>query len=258
MAGMPPEFVDTPTPRPLRYGLLTVAAGPLTLPDHAVAAGVQYIPDSCGGAELYAVNCSPASINLDPGDGPVVAQPFLAVATYLCSPVGLTFPEVERRVLNRLASGEQSVAEQGLAAVLAAHATPLSTTAYDSDRMTSVVGELEQWLYGSGGAGLGHTGFIHAPFRALGHAARSGLIVDKGNQMQTRLGTTWVFGDYPDNGTVYITGQVTVWREAQPTVPPPAQTFDPINNQIKAVAQRVYAVAYECAAASAVYIEGRS
>jgi hypothetical protein len=257
MAITPAPVVPAPAGRGLRYGLLTAATGPLSLPDpHGVGSGVQYEPNSCGHAHLYPVDCddSPTNKTFDEPDPVTVAAPFVAYATYTCSPVGHTWAELEARVRQRLANGEQTIAEQGLADALAAAATPLVMVS-DPTRIDAVVGELEQWLYGIDGANYGQVGYLHAPVRLLSEAARHGLVVADGKLLRTHLGTIWVFGGgYPDDGTVYISGQVVVFRSDDVFVPPPAQTFNRRTNQANLIAERVYAVGFDCVAASAPFV----
>ena len=141
-----------------------------------------------------------------------------------------------------------------MADALAAGATPLSTVT-DPTRIDAVVGELEQWLYGIDGADYGSVGYLHAPVRVLSEAARHGLVVEDGKLLRTHLGTIWVFGGgYPDDGTIYISGQVVVYRSEDVYVPPAAQTFNRRTNQANLIAERVYAVAYDCVAAWAPFV----
>lgn len=256
MALMPAPFVDATQPRGLRYGLLAAATGPLELPQHALASGVRFRPVSCGGAHNYPVDCptdDPETKQFDPATPIIEADTFAVYATVECSRVGLTATQIEDMVRQRLASGEQTAAEVGMAEVLAAGAVPLSAPA-DSD-IRSVIGELEEWLYGVGGAAYGNVGFLHAPVRFANMIGADGLLYRDGPLWRTHMGTIVVFGGgYPDDGTIYISGQVTVWRAADVTVPPPDQTWDRELNLFQVLAEREYAVAYDCVAASAGFV----
>lgn len=257
MAITPAPLVPAPAGRGLRYGLLTAAAGPIPLPDpHGLGGGVRYEPVTCGRAHMYPVDCDdiPPDKVFDGPDPISEGDPFVAYATYLCAPVGHNWAELEAKVRQRLANGEQNVAEQGMADALAAGATPLLSVT-DPTRIDAVVGELEQWLYGIDTAGYGQVGYLHAPVRLLSEAARHGLVVADGKLLRTHLGTIWVFGGgYPDTGTVYISGQVAVYRDETVFVPPAVQTFDRTTNQAYVIAERVYAVTYDCVAASALFV----
>lgn len=254
MALFPAPVLTAPIARNKRYGLLTAANGPIDLPDRGQASGIVYEPVTCGVTRSYPIECpagtTPPDKVFDPADDIVEADAFLVYATYQCGPAGNSPASIEEKVRRRLENAEQVGAEAGFAAVLAAQASPVS--ADDPDSIRSVVGELEQWLYGSGGAGYGFGGYLHAQPRVAAYAANAGLLIKNGNYWQTALGTTWVFGGgYPDDGNIYITGQVTVWRSPDVIVPPAAQTFDRRLNQYNALAERAYAVAYDCAAAVA-------
>lgn len=249
MAWMPATVVAPPAPRGLRYGLLTAANGPLDLPPHAGGGGITYEPVSCGFARLYPAECDgdPTAKVFDTGDALVVGEPFIAYATYQCLSVGHTADEMTAKVRQRLANGEQTIAEAGLAAILEAEAEPL--TAPDPDHFRSVLGELEQWLYGIDGAAYGNRGYLHAPARYATLAAFSGALVPDGPIYRTQLGTVWVFGGgYPDDGRIWITGNTTVWRATDVLVPPAGQTFDRAANQYNLLAEREYAVAFDCVA----------
>ncbi len=256
MALMPAPFVDATQPRGLRYGLLTAAAGPLELPPHALASGVRFRPVSCGGAHNYPVDCptdNPQAKQFDPADEIIDADTFAVYATYECSRVGMSATQIDAAVRQRLANGEQTAAEVGMAEMLAAGAVPL--TAPDDSNIRSVIGELEEWLYGVGGAAYGNRGFLHAPVRYANFIGADGLLIQDGPVYRTHMGTVVVFGGgYPDDGTIYISGNVTVWRAADVNVPPPDQTWDRETNLFQVLAEREYAVAYDCVAASAMFV----
>lgn len=256
MALIPAEVVSAPASRGLRYGLFTAANGPINLPPHGAAGGVIYQPTSCGFAHLYPVECpdgvTPTEKVFDPGNPFVTAEPFVAYATWPCGAAGTTSPDIEAKVKQRLLNGEQSVAEQALGELLAADATPL--TGPDPTSIVATVADLEQWLYGSGGANYGQIGFLHAPFRYNAYASINGLLVADHKLLRTHLGTIWIFGDYEDDGTIYISGNVNVWRSQDMNVPPTSETFDRRLNQYLALAEREYAIAYDCVAASSTFI----
>lgn len=256
MALFPAPVLAAPIARGKRYGLLTAANGPIDLPDRGQASGIVYEPVTCGVTRSYPMQCpagtDPPDKVFDPADDIVEADAFLVYATYQCGPVGNSPAAIEEKVRRRLENAEQVGAEAGFAAVLAAAADPIS--AGEPESIRSVVGELEQWLYGADGAGYGYGGFLHAPIRVAAYAANAGMLNKNGVFLQTALGTTWVFGGgYPDDGAIYITGQVTVWRSPDVIIPPAGQTFDRRLNQYNALAERTYAVAYDCAAAVAEY-----
>jgi hypothetical protein len=199
------------------------------------------------------MDCDPElEKTFDPNDPFVDAAPFVVYATLQCGPVGHTARELERKVRRRLANGEQTQAEAGLAISLATAATPVP--AGDPADIVSVVAELEEWLYGSAGAGYGNVGYLHASPRTAAYAAFGSLMVREAPLWKTPLGSIWVFGGgYPD-GLVFASGHTTVWRAATVAVPPPRQTFDRQSNQHFLIAEREYAVAFDCVAAVADFV----
>ena len=249
MADMPAVPVDAPVSRGLRYGLLTAANGPFELPEKARTGGLVYEPVACGFARQYPADCddNPPAKQFDTGDDLVFADPFIAYATYVCGPVGHTPDQMQAKVRQRLANGEQTIAEAGLIDAL----TPVahSLAAPDPTHFRSVVGELEQWLYGIDGASYGNRGYLHAPARYATLAAFSGVLVPDGPLYRTQLGTIWSFGGgYPDDGRIWVTGNTTVWRSADMNIPPANEVLDREANQYNMLAEREYAIAYDCVA----------
>lgn len=251
-----PAVVTAPEPRGLRYGLLTAANGPLDLPESGRDGGLTYEPVSGGTGHSYPVECPvdqpPTAKVFDPDDPWVVAEPFVAYASLVCGSAGHTPAELEAKVARRLANAEQTIAEQAMAEVLTAVAGAAIAVVAPAD-IVSVVGALEQWLYAT--SGYGNVGYLHASPRLAAYATAAQLVVPDGPVLRTRMGTVWVFGGgYPD-GTVFISGQTTVWRSPEPFVYPAAQVFDRTNNQYKLLAEREYAVAFDLFAAKADFIE---
>lgn len=256
MAITPPVTVEAPTARGPRYGLFTAASGPLPLPDteraRGKAGGVRYEPTSCGRARRYPVDCddTPGSKTFDPNDDYIDALPFVVYSSIECGSVGKTAEAITAKLLHRLANGEQGEVEAELADLLNADSVPVSPG--DPTDIVYVISELEQYLYGT--ARYGNVGVIHAPILVAAHAAAAGhLIRDPAVKglLTTPLGTAWSFGNYGDAGTMWITGSVTVWRADDIYIPPPEQTFDRTHNQWMAIAEREYAVAWDCVAAQA-------
>lgn len=259
----PFPVIEGPAALGLRYGLFTAATGPLSIEQnigvHGFGSGVSYKPTTCGNARRYPIECpvdvTPPEKTFDPADPYVEGDSFIVYAGWECKSVGQTPEQLETSVRQRLRNGEQNGAEAGLADQLAAEAVPL--TADDPDSIRSTIGELEQWLYGVDTAGYGNVGFIHAPARYAAFAGRDGLIRLDGRVWKTPMGTIVVFGGgYPDDGRLYISGQVTVWRADEPLVPPARDTFNHRTNTYRLLAEREYIVTFDCVAASVVFTGG--
>lgn len=253
MSITPPVVVDAPVPRGLRTGLFAAGVGPRILPDHGSAGGITYEPISCGHAHFLEVSCGLGDLavekTIDTSDGQIRANPFVVYASMGCGSVGSSSADLDRKVRQRLANGEQTIAEFGLGLVLSAGATPIAAA---DPTLTGVVGGLEQWLYGINGAAYGNVGYLHASIRMAAYAAHEELIVHDQGLMKTPMGTIWIFGGgYPDDGTITVSGQVSVWRSAQVYTPPAQLNLQ--TNQYTIIAEREYAVAYDCVAASSVF-----
>ncbi len=63
------------------------------------------------------------------------------------------------------------------------------------------------------------------------------------------MGSIWAFGAYP-SGNVIITGQTTVWRAPEISV---GQSFGQTDNQAITIAERAYAVSFDCFAGRAEF-----
>jgi hypothetical protein len=255
----PSTEVTAPEPLGRRYGLLTAAAGPLNLPASRYGGGITYEPVSCGAARVLPHDCPDPDDGLptktfDPGDDWVQADPFIVYATLQCGSAGAGDPDA--KVRRRLTNGEQGAVERYLGGVLAAAAdtVPAPVPAV----MSSVIGALEQWLYGD--QGYGNVGYIHAAARLASYVHKgTPLTADSAGRLRTRMGTVVVFGDYPDDGSVFITGHTTVWRAEEPAVSPRGQALNTTTNQLYMLAEREYAVAYDCTAGVATFdVEGLS
>lgn len=256
---LPPQVIPGPEPRAIRYGLFVAALGPYDLPSHAMAGGVTYEPVSCGFSRIYPAVCHTdrpqATKTFDEDNDPIVALPFIVYATIQCGTAGHTTAEMETKVRRRLANGEQTSAEAGLANVLSTDPT-LATIVPPGITLSDTIGELEQWLYGiqPTDQNYGYVGCLHCSPRIAAYAAEEDLIVQDGPLLRTRMGTVWSFGGgYPDDGSIYITGQPTVWRSPDVFLPNSEQTIDRELNQRMLVAEREYVIGYDCLAAVATY-----
>lgn len=275
MSIIPGPLIPGPEPLRRRYGLFTAASGPVDLPPHGRGGGVRYVPVTCGVAHPYPIECKPDGSGVQPppegkpvnsDNEEVPAGVFAVVASIECGSVGYTAAEFETKVRRRLANGEQGAAELALWTGLDPNGNVLgiphlAETATDvpqsSDTfLDEVVGDLEDWAYRD--QGYGNVAYIHAPVMVAAHAADHNLVVDDGPLKRTPFGSIWVFGGgYPRTGAggaappaggtfLHITGQVQVWRAPQEFVYPVDQTMDRTGNQRLLIAEREYAIGFDC------------
>jgi hypothetical protein len=251
MAFPPAPLITAPEPGPPRYGLLTVASGPLDMPAHGEGAGVRYTPPACGEAFAVAIDCPAPEESPDPdGDNGEVQTGVFSVRSALeCSAVGVTEAEYRARLLRRLEASEQGVVEATFATgldyaggaldilSLDGAAEAVSAT-YDAADIRSVAGALLQ----EAAAAYGHRPVLHAPASAEPYATDAGLVVQDGPALRTPTGARWSFGNYPP-GEIFISGQVTIWRSPEPAV---FSVFDRPTNLRTLIAERGYAVGIDC------------
>ena len=277
MAIIPGLVVPAPEPLEERYGLFTAALGPVELPTHGRAGGVSYESVACGTARAYPIGCYDGQVEVpeggktgEPNNATVEASPFIAIATLECGALGFTGTEFEAKVRRRLENGEQGAVEAALWTGLGLDGdgleiSSLSDTAEDVSAadevsITGVVAALEDYAYRD--QGYGSVAYIHAPVSVAAWAAEAGLIVPdgtgRGARKRTPYGSVWVFGGgYPGTGEdgaaapaggafIHITGQTTVWRSNDMHVFPADQTMNRTTNQRLLVAEREYAVSFDC------------
>lgn len=266
---MPAMMVDAPVTLRRRYGLFDAAIGPLDLPAHGQGAGVRYIPDGCGQADILSVNCyapgaAPDKTTLfDGDDAEIETGVFVAAAGLSCNLVGYTQDELQAKVVRRFEAGEMAAVERALwsgidfegedtgVRTLSGEAVPIGGN-YDEGLITDVVGALERYAYTT--LGYGGVAFLHAPIEVAAFAAEAGLVhwenlSNPNSRKVTPSGSVWVFGAYPP-GEVIVTGQTTVWRAPEIEV---VQTFERTTNGALLLAERTYAVSFDCFAGRATY-----
>lgn len=306
MTFIPFAPVPAPVPQAERYRLLTVANGPIETYTEVrvdrvtgartevqvpvrVYGGVTYEPTFCGVTHDYPVVCGPDD---SPGESPSEfekifdplgafpeAEPFVVYSTLQCGSTG--HPDMaawmREKTLLRFAAGEPSGVERNVARLLAASGAP-TLTVPDPTSIVSVLGTLEQWLYGvqdmltdtgsTEGIQYNFRGYIHATPRVAAYAGDAHLVEQAGAYKLTPLGSVWVFGGGysgalpgtveadPGVDAIYATGQVTIWRDQDILMPDLEQTFDRATNQWRGLAERAYAVSFDCGVAAAPFEYG--
>lgn len=260
-----PVYVPNPTPQTLRYGLFTVATGPLDLPPHGGDGGIVYLSNSCGTAEGFEVLCIADSGN--PTKGPFTdgmsntqATPFAVVAGFECAAVGLSAQEREQFAFEKLKAGEQAAVEDifsrgtfGQSPSLANNAVPATDVGPAVD-LVEAVSQLEAAFY----AGYGYGGVIHLPHAASAFAEAAPVMSMQGRLWRTAAGSVVSIGNYaglspagaaPAAGStwIYITPAVTIWRAPDTAVfiSPIEGALDRSTNEVTMFAEREYVVAYD-------------
>lgn len=262
MALIPAPLIEAPEPLRRRYGLLTAASGPMDLPNHGRGGGARYVPMTCGEAHPYPIGCYSGEVIVpeggkprDPENDEVEARSFMVVASIECGSLGYSQAEFQTKVQRRLANGEQGAAELALWTGLDPGGNDLDimnltdsaevVSVVDDQDIVAVVAALEDWAYRV--EGYGNVAYIHAPVAAVAYAAQAYLIQDDGPLKRTPYGSIWVFGGgYPNDGGIHITGQVNLWRSPDVFTYPADQTMDRTTNQRLLVAEREYAIGFDC------------
>lgn len=263
MALIPAPSVAAPEPLRRRYGLFDAASGPIDLAPHGQGGGIRYVPFTCGQSYAYGVDCydgetSAPAKPIDVDNTEVETGVFAVLSTIQCSAVGYTLEEYRTKVRRRLEGSEMAATERSLwtgedfqgnalgIPSLDSEAVAIGTN-YDPGLITDVIGALERYAYST--QGYGFSAYLHAPIEVAAFAAEAGLILPDGNRKVTPLGSVWVFGDYP-SGEVIVSGQTTVWRAPEIQV---YDAFDRETNLRLLVAERTYAVAFDCFAGRAEF-----
>ena len=280
MAGIiPGPLITAPAPLGRRYGILSAAAGPIDLEPHGVGGGVRYVPLTCGEAHSWPIECTegvPGATEKqgDAGDEEFSANPFTVYASYLCGSLGYSAREFTDKVRRRLANGEQGAVEYALwtgnSDVAGADLgienfqdSGVAITVANDLSLTSVISAMEEWAYST--MGYGNVAYIHAPVSLAAHFSNEHLLRRENGLYRTEFGSVVIFGGgYPGTGAagaappaggayLHITGQTTVYRSAEEFVYPVPETLDRGNNQYFLLAEREYAVAFDCMVGRALF-----
>lgn len=253
-------YIQDPNPGTLRYGLFTVARGPLELTRHGRDGGFSWQSLDCGTASGYEINCLPELAEKEPGLPPdlVSATPFAVYTRLLCAPVGATVEELRTMVSRRLALTEQTAVEQIFSAEASGQAPGLANNAAAVDVGPAIdaveaIAQLEDAYYAVGGS----AGTIHVPHEFAPFLMSSHLIEFRNGIWYTAAGSLVSIGQYlgygpngvpPAGGStwLYITGPVTVWRSSQAFISPIEGALDRTTNQVDMLAEREYVVGFSC------------
>src|SRR5262245_33912824 len=239
MTVMPAEYVAAPPSTPAAYGLLSAAV--VTESTGRVGFGFEYEPDFCGPARATVAACQTgASKVVDEGKDLVVGEPFTVYSLHSCK--AGAFGDAAQRAQRALTTGEGRAVEEWFAARLAAEAVSIGAwTGVDK-----ALAALEHYIHCNyGGVGTIHMDRAHASLLfSKGDALRS-----DGSRLTTALGNTVSAGCYDDTdplgpGPMWAAGTVTPQRG--PVITPGGAVVDTTTNIQYALAERLYAGAWEC------------
>lgn len=273
---LPLAVLDAPDPPAgPRPGLLDAVVGPMEMPSHVQTSGAQWWSEMCGGSHLYPPAClTPPypAFAADAADGLVSAYPFVVYASEICTPIGTSEQEAIRRAKLRLKMGEQTSVEHalwgggdGVTGVFETlQAAGAVTTLAASPNVIEAVSLLEQQA-----AVRNYNGplFLHARPRMAAYMASKGTLIRTarpadGVKLFTHYGSQVVFGtgysgELPDGTdptgtteTMYVTGRIFLWREAQPFVMSPPDSLNRTTNQRTIIVGQAYAMGIECLTAA--------
>lgn len=246
----PPQVVASPVnPAGRRYSIIDAVNGPLDLPGNRLA-GIRYEAPWCAGATARDVVCdSPGPLVPGPGTTLVEGVEFITEAALSCLAVGKPWEDRDgvqgfsTDLRQALEATEHVAVEDHVADALAAAAGLV-----DLGNVTDVVAAvsaLEAQAYVLERYGL--RAMVHIP-------AALWAYLDDRHQFQDRTAPTWssrlrsiaVPNAALPGDTMYVTGQMSLWRASMPWMTDEVAAFDRVTNEWKAFAQRDWAAAWEC------------
>jgi len=269
----PPVYVNAPSTPPRRYGIFNVADILPFSDTHQHYGGLLYDAVGCGTSRGWPVVCDvevPGTPKtFDPNTAETSVKPFSVYTSINCGSLGYSYEYLVGKVRDRLAASEQQGVEEAFSSgalasttlgntpILAAGGGVTVLTAAASLKLG--VAALEEWAYDR----YGYQAVIHAPMQVAAHAGANGLIRAQGNipptgVLQTFAGTLWSFGSgYTNTSPVgaaaaaghawlYVTGKVTLWQNPNVFVAPIESALNKTTNQFNLIAEREWAVSYDC------------
>jgi hypothetical protein len=272
------QVLVDPIPRtPLPYGLLSVAQSPVDSDDHRWRGGIRFETDTCGPASITTDSCAATGTgNKTPTDTWItkMAMPFTVYTLPVCATVG-NYDNYEARVVGALTAGEARAVEREfwtgehgtlphLASSDGVTGTGFDSTVIEQQAATIITGApvsvtdgialIEQAL----ATCYGNEGVIHIPAAVLPHMMARGLARVDGARLRSPGGHLIAVGSgYPGTApdgsgptastvTIYGTGAVTLRRSSVEVTSTPAQAVDRQKNDMILVAERTYAIAWDC------------
>jgi hypothetical protein len=259
MAPVAPRLVAAPPVTPLRYGLLD-AAVVVDNPDGHIGLGIEWEPEGCDLVFRTLGACIEAASGVDKtiNDGiPLVQADAFAVYNLVrCRPVGVDAAALKERAADGLRLGEGRGVEQAFEEAYFADAVDLTPSGSPVDMVDGLA-----ILEGYAASVYGGNPTIHIP-RGIGTALFSRLAILRGSRtLETGQGSlvasgggytgevgpsavdadaAWIFA----SGTVLAQRNPVQWNPAMAAVM--ASSEGEVTNDIYVLAERTYAVGYEC------------
>lgn len=269
MTFAPSNLTQVPDPGGLRYGLFAIART-ITMDSRVRVSGATYDSDGCGTPRGYPADCvgSPGTKTFDANQAEQPILPFVVYASLVCGTAGYTSEYLEAKARRKLEAVEQSGVEQALWAgainAVTLGNTPTfqnggSPTGGNPTILTAAttpkagIAALEDYA----ALNYGYTPVIHATAGVSAHLAASNLICWEDGIAYTMRGTPVSLGAYPGTSNagaapaaghawLFITGQITLWKDPSVFVAPAKETLNRTTNQYNLIAERTWAASYDC------------
>lgn len=277
MALFPGGSILVKSPRctePHKYGLLSVVT-PFTPTDvHWQAGGIQWEDYLCGdGTETFIDNCPPASGFTKPSERNLnfcVADPFVAVGSFDCSPVGRPAGEAFEIARRRLLAWEGRQVENSVWTGITANGTINPSFAFGNDQCEIVPVDVNpggavdpvaafSLLESALGDEVACGGIIHVPVNLVSFLKAHHLLEVQGDELYSPSGYRVVAGNgYPGTGPanaaaaageawIFATGPMLIARSVMMMVP--ESVAEGVNRQLNNItvrAERFYSVGFSC------------
>jgi hypothetical protein len=246
----PPQVVASPvSPAGRRYTIVDAANGPLDLPGNRLA-GVRYEAPWCAGATARDVDCdSPGPLVPGPGTTLVEGTEFIVEAALSCLAPGKPWADRENvqgfatDLRQALEATEPVAVEDHLADALAA--APGLVDLGTVPDVVAAVSALEAQAYAIERYGL--RAVLHVPAALWAYGAdRYQWQVRTAPTWSTQLGSIAAPNAALPDDTMYVTGQLSLWRAPMPWMTDERAAMDRVTNEWKAFTQRDWAAAWEC------------
>lgn len=277
MAIIPGNGVLVKSPRctdPARYGLLSVVT-PFTPGDvHWEGAGINWEDDLCGdGTQTFLDVCSPATGFTKPSERNLdfcSSDPFIAVGSFDCTPVGRPAGEAFEIARRRLLAWEGRQIERTLWTGVTSNGNvnpsfafgntdcgivPVDVNPAGAVTPASAISLLESALSNQVACG----GMIHIPYNLMAYLKTNKLVDVQGDELYSPSGYRYVVGSgYPGTGPanvaaaantawIFATGPMLLARSNVIMVP--ESVSEGVNrniNNITVRAERVYTIGFSC------------